>query len=55
MFVYLFLFVVPIWFIVLKCYISGLVSDIYFQVNNDEDIMQSLTSENNFVVWTVDF
>lgn len=30
------------------------VADIYFQVNNGEDtVFQSLTSENNFVVWNV--
>lgn len=27
------------------------IADIYFQVKNGEDILQSLTSENNFVVW----
>lgn len=30
-------------------YVTDEHGNIYFQVNNDEDIMQSLTSENNFV------
>lgn len=35
----------------LKDLILQYVADIYFQVKNDEDILQTLTSENNFVVW----
>ena len=27
------------------------IADIYFQMKNGEDILQSLTSEDNFVVW----
>ena len=33
-----------------RCCVSGLLSDIYFQVNNDEDIMRTLTSDDNYVV-----
>lgn len=29
------------------------LSDIYFQVKNDEDILQTLTAEENVVVWTL--
>ncbi|KAJ8452768.1 hypothetical protein Cgig2_005104 [Carnegiea gigantea] len=34
-----------------RCCVSGLLSDIYFQVNNDEDIMRTLTSDDNYVDW----
>jgi len=33
-----------------QCCVSCLFSDIYFQVNNDEDIMQTLTSDDNYVL-----
>lgn len=27
------------------------IADLYFRMKNGEDVLQSLTSENNFVVW----
>uniref|UniRef100_A0A803M054 Uncharacterized protein n=1 Tax=Chenopodium quinoa TaxID=63459 RepID=A0A803M054_CHEQI len=32
-------------------YLTDEHGNVYFQVNNDEDIMQSLTSDNNYVDW----